>query len=159
MKRWLIVFLLGVLLMSMSACVPVHPAGKMDFASYSDKSPTPTGIVGKWECNDMNQVVGLLSDFADGLSGLDLFGPLGDNVDVSVDLVFRQDGTYQLDMAVMMLIVGTQTETVTGTYSWQNDRIIIDGEVLDAKLSGNKLTISSKTPDGYVVRLEFDRVK
>lgn len=59
----------------------------------------------------------------------------------------------------MMLIVGTQTETITGTYSWQNNELVIDGEVIDASLKGNKLTLTSHTPDGYVVRLEFERAE
>ena len=149
MRKLFTIALIGILLCSLVACAPVLPDDNYRYE--------PAGLVGKWKCNDMNQLAGVMFDFADGLSGLDVFGTLGDAVDISVELTFFQNGTYQLDMAVMMLIVGTETETMTGTYSWQNNQLILDGEIVDATLNGNKLTLSSHTPDGYVVRLEFER--
>ena len=149
MKKFLTIILISILLFCLTSCTPIKPG--------YDLRHEPAGLVGKWKCNDMNQLAGVMFDFADGLSGLDVFGTLGDAVDISVELTFFQNGTYQLDMAVMMLIVGTETETMTGTYSWQNNQLILDGEIVDATLNGNKLTLTSHTPDGYVVRLEFER--
>lgn len=107
----------------------------------------------------MNQLAGMMFDFADGLSGLDVFGTLGNNMDISLEMTFYQNGTYQLDMAVTMVIVGTEPQTKTGTYSWQNNQLILDGEIMDITLyDNNKLTITSHTMDGYIVRLEFERV-
>lgn len=151
MKKVLTIALIGTLLYCLTGCTPMRPD-----RTYHDK---PAGIVGNWKCSDMNQVTGMLFDFADALSGLDVFGTLSKNTDISIYLTFSQNGTYQLDATAMMLIVGTQTETITGTYSWQNNELVIDGEVIDASLQGNKLTLTSHTPDGYVVRLEFERAE
>lgn len=150
-KKLLMIILVNVLLYSLVACTPMPPDGNSQHETVS--------IIGKWKCDDMNQLAGIMFDFADGLSGLDMFGTLGNNMDISLEMTFYQNGTYQLDMAVTMVIVGTEPQTKTGTYSWQNNQLILDGEVMDITLyDNNKLMITSHTMDGYIVRLEFERV-
>ena len=133
-KKLLMIILVNVLLYSLVACTPMPPDGNSQHETVS--------IIGKWKCDDMNQLAGIMFDFADGL-----------------EMTFYQNGTYQLDMAVTMVIVGTEPQTKTGTYSWQNNQLILDGEVMDITLyDNNKLMITSHTMDGYIVRLEFERV-
>ena len=141
MKRIIALILCLCLLFSLSAC-----------------TSKPKTIVGTWECTNVSEMAGLMMGVAGDLSGMGFLGDLGSNIDVSIELTFKPDGTYQMDMAASMMFIGTETETTSGTYSWSNDVLIMDGEVTDFKLRGDKLTISEKTEDGYVLRLEFKRV-
>lgn len=147
MKKVCLVFLAAVLLLVMSSCT----------------APTvvkaPAGIVGLWECTDLSEFTGAFLGATGDLMGLGFMGSLTDGLEISLKLDFRSDNTYQMDMDAKIFIMGTETQTTTGTYSWQNNKLTLDGEQMDCKLVGDKLTLSMPTPDGYTMVLDFNRVQ
>lgn len=140
MKKILVWLLLVIMTVSLAACGKDEPT-----------------LVGTWKCNDFNQMFSAGMGAAGSITGMDSLGSFGDSINVDVTLTFKQDGTYQMDMSANIFILGTQTETVTGTYTYKDNTLTMDGSPLRAKLSSKTLILEEDTSDGYVIKLTFEK--
>lgn len=147
MKKVSLIILAAVLLLAMSSCT----------APAVVKSPV--GIVGLWECTDLSEFTDAFLGATGDLMGMGFLGSIGDGIEISITIEFRSDNTYQMDMNAKFYIMGTDTQTSTGIYSWNNGQLIMDNEQVSCKLKGDTMTLSIPTPDGYSMVLDFVRVQ
>lgn len=147
MKRVSLVLIAAMLLLVMSSCT----------APITVKASP--GIVGLWECTDLSEFTEAFLGATGDLMGMGFLGSIGDGIEISITIEFRSDNTYQMDMNAKFYIMGTDTQTSTGTYSWNNGLLIMDNEQVSCKLKGDTMTLSIPTPDGYTMVLDFERIQ
>ena len=126
------------------------------FGVTSCTSEAPS-LIGTWECEDFNTLASMGMNAAGSLTDLGFLGDLGKNIDVSAELTFFENGTYRMEMYISMFMFSTDTESISGHYTWENNVLIMDGQNMNAKLSSKELTVSERHPDGYNIKLTFTK--